>query len=82
MLQGQVVRWFSDRRFGFIKSELEPADVFFHQKAVMGDWLPTQGAHVRFDIEIEERTGKKRASRVCKVDRDIPLPHTLFKPVA
>ena len=79
MLHGEVVRRFSDRRFGFIRSALEPNDVFFHQRAMEGDFIPVRGMQVSFTVELDARTGRKRAGRVSKLESEIPLPISVFR---
>ncbi len=51
--QGTVVRWDSEKAFGFIRCPDIPADVFFHQRDYSGPSKPTEGLKVMFqDIHV------------------------------
>ena len=47
--QGKVVRWDSERAFGFIRSLDTPADIFFHIKDFRGAVSPQEGMQVTFE---------------------------------
>jgi cold shock CspA family protein len=46
-MQGEIVRWFSDRHFGFIKPMKGEHDLFFHRSAVLSG-EPRAGASVEY----------------------------------
>jgi uncharacterized membrane protein YsdA (DUF1294 family)/cold shock CspA family protein len=51
--QGTVVRWNSEKAFGFIRCPQIPADVFFHLRDFSGPGKPADGMQVTFeDIHI------------------------------
>ena len=47
--QGTVVRWDSEKAFGFIRCPQIPADVFFHLRDYSGPGKPTEGQNVMFE---------------------------------
>ena len=47
--QGTVVRWDSEKAFGFIRCPQIPADVFFHLRDFGGPGKPTEGLKVMFE---------------------------------
>lgn len=47
--QGTVVRWDSERAFGFIRSPETTTDVFFHRRDFSGPGQPGEGVRVVFD---------------------------------
>jgi len=47
--QGTVVRWNSEKAFGFIRCPQIPADVFFHLRDFSGPGKPTDGMQVTFE---------------------------------
>lgn len=63
---GQVKKWNSDRGFGFIATDGH--DVFVHVSALpLGTKSLEVGAHVGFEIEISNRTGRPQAANVRTV---------------
>lgn len=66
MKTGHVKKWNSDRGFGFIATDGH--DVFCHVSALpFGIESLKVGAHVSFEIEISDRTGKPQAANVRTV---------------
>lgn len=47
--QGTVVRWDSEKAFGFIRCPDIPADVFFHLRDFSGPVKPSEGLNVLFE---------------------------------
>ena len=47
--QGTVVKWDSDKAFGFIRSPDTPADIFFHRRDLLENRPPAIGQAVTFD---------------------------------
>ncbi len=47
--QGTVVRWDSEKAFGFIRCPQIPADVFFHLRDYSGPGKPAEGQNVMFE---------------------------------
>lgn len=63
---GTVSKWCADRRFGFIRPDNGPADVYAHLDQVVGG--PSVQLHARqrvtFTIGTSERTGKPEAQAI------------------
>ncbi|WP_456816189.1 cold shock domain-containing protein [Bradyrhizobium sp. USDA 4508] len=53
-----------NRGFGFIRPDDGGSDVFFHFRALEPGCYAEVGDAVTFDTEIDQRTGKTRASSV------------------
>jgi CspA family cold shock protein len=69
MAQGTIKKLISDRGFGFILPEGEPAngkDLFFHRVDVQGTGYDAlrEGERVTFEIGTDERRGTPKATRV------------------
>lgn len=65
MSTGLVTTFLSDRGFGFIRPDGDrSADLFVHIRDVANRDLLKGGERVEFDIIIDERNNKPRASRV------------------
>lgn len=68
-MQGVIVTVNSDRGFGFIRPDDHSEDVFFHARALRGDftnaWLENiRYKRVDYSIEMNPDTGKLRAKEV------------------
>ena len=69
--QGQVVKWFEDKGYGFIAAQASGAEVFVHVRDLPRTGRrPSMGDRVQFEVEGDDR-GRKRAVRVTWED---PLP--------
>eukprot|EP00930_Biecheleria_cincta_P031832 TRINITY_DN2207_c0_g1_i1.p1 TRINITY_DN2207_c0_g1~~TRINITY_DN2207_c0_g1_i1.p1 ORF type:complete len:227 (-),score=29.40 TRINITY_DN2207_c0_g1_i1:44-724(-) len=65
MPTGTVVRWHSDKGFGFIKPHDGGSDVFCHSSGLLdGDGSVLDGDEVRFQIKFDDRANKDRAVEV------------------
>mmetsp|Transcript_56226 Transcript_56226/g.91000 ORF Transcript_56226/g.91000 Transcript_56226/m.91000 type:complete len:180 (-) Transcript_56226:148-687(-) len=65
MPTGRVIRWNSDKGFGFIKPDEDGDDLFAHVSSLMdGEGSVRDGDEVRFKIEYDDRKGKDRATNV------------------
>lgn len=69
MSQGTIKKLVSDRGFGFILPDGEPAtgkDLFFHRVDVQGAGYDTlrEGEQVTYDIGTDERRGTPKATNV------------------
>ena len=63
---GVVKKWFVNRGFGFITPSAQPGDdIFVHFSALNKNRkMLNIGENVTYDVEIDERSGKYRASNV------------------
>jgi len=65
---GELLRWQSDKGFGFIKPDDGGEDLFCHVSALVdGDGSVLDGDRVSFTVEYNERNGKHRAVDVALV---------------
>jgi CspA family cold shock protein len=69
MTQGTIKKLVTERGFGFILPEGEPAngkDLFFHQSDVEGTTYETlrEGERVTFEIGTDQRRGTPKATNV------------------
>ncbi|CAE8695009.1 unnamed protein product [Polarella glacialis] len=65
MPTGRVIRWNSDKGFGFIKPDEDGDDLFAHVSQLLdGEGSVRDGDEVRFKIEYDDRKGKDRATNV------------------
>jgi len=63
---GELLRWQSEKGFGFIKPDDGGEDLFCHVSALVdGDGSVLDGDRVEFTIEYNERNGKHRAVDVA-----------------
>eukprot|EP01064_Diplonema_japonicum_P019599 TRINITY_DN2834_c0_g1_i1.p1 TRINITY_DN2834_c0_g1~~TRINITY_DN2834_c0_g1_i1.p1 ORF type:complete len:142 (+),score=33.29 TRINITY_DN2834_c0_g1_i1:64-489(+) len=60
---GRVVRWYDHKGFGFIKCDEFENDLYCHFTGFGGGNL-IEGRSVTFDLEDDERAGKKRCTNV------------------
>ena len=64
MPKGTIKMWSEERGFGFIKPEDGSQDVFFHVTALReGDEI-AEGATVKYETDIDKKTGKTKATSV------------------
>lgn len=69
--QGQVVKWFDEKGYGFVAAQASGAEVFLHVRDLPRTGRrPTVGDRIQFDVESDDQ-GRKRAVRVTWED---PLP--------
>lgn len=62
---GVVVGWNEDKGYGFVRpSEGGGADIFIHRRDITNAIMLNQGQKVSFDIIIDERKGKPRATEL------------------
>ncbi|CAE8627381.1 unnamed protein product [Polarella glacialis] len=65
MPSGVVLRWNSDKGFGFIKPDDDGPDLFAHVSQLLGgEGSVRDGDEVRFKVEYDDRKGKDRATNV------------------
>ena len=69
MAQGTIKKLISDRGFGFILPDGEPAsgkDLFFHRTDVQGSGYEAlrEGEQVTYDLGRDERRGTEKAANV------------------
>jgi cold shock CspA family protein len=65
MPAGQMLRWNSEKGFGFIKPDDGGKDLFCHASGLAdGDGSVRDGDNVTFKIEFDDRKGKDRAVKV------------------
>jgi CspA family cold shock protein len=65
MPTGSVKMFSADRGYGFIKPDGGGADIFFHVSSVRkGNGEPEPGASVTFEVGVDERSGRPRATMV------------------
>jgi cold shock protein len=65
MPTGKIKMFQVDRGFGFIQPDAGGADVFFHVSSVRkGDGEIEPGAPVTFEVGVDERSGRPRATMV------------------
>jgi cold shock CspA family protein len=62
MREGIVLRYYPDRRYGFLQDLATKADFFYHRGDVKGAVAPKSGDYVRF--EIGEHKGRTKAFNV------------------
>lgn len=77
--QGTVVRWDSEKAFGFIRCPQIPADVFFHLRDFSGPAKPAEGLKVMFeDIHVGGKGPRalsvEPARNAIVVEAAAPLP--------
>lgn len=69
--QGQVVKWFDEKGFGFVATQASGAEVFLHVRDLPRTGRrPAVGDRLQFEVESDAQ-GRKRAVRVTWED---PLP--------
>jgi len=62
---GTMLRWQSEKGFGFIKRDRGGDDIFCHvSKLLDGDGSVREGDRVVFTVEFDTRKGKDRATQV------------------
>jgi len=62
---GQMIKWMSEKGFGFIKPSDGGADIFCHSSDLIhGDGSVERGDDVQFEIGYDDRAGKDRAINV------------------
>lgn len=66
-MKGKVVRFNSEKGYGFIKSE-DGKDVFFHHTALAMKGFRTIEPNTEVEFDVEETEKGLRASNVRKVD--------------
>ncbi len=66
MAKGRVKRLMTDKGYGFIKSEGEGGELFFHMLGLRGiDFKDIkEGDLLEYDVEKDKRSGKFRAVNV------------------
>jgi CspA family cold shock protein len=64
MPTGTVKMFKADRAFGFIKPDNPGSDVFFHINDVEGQQEPRPGQKVTFEVSIDKRSGREKATNV------------------
>ena len=64
MPTGTVKLFNLDRGFGFIRPDEPGSDVFFHIFAVESGKEPRIGQQVTYEIRIDRKTGKEKATSV------------------
>eukprot|EP00427_Karlodinium_veneficum_P062640 CAMPEP_0169339348 /NCGR_PEP_ID=MMETSP1017-20121227/18394_1 /TAXON_ID=342587 /ORGANISM="Karlodinium micrum, Strain CCMP2283" /LENGTH=206 /DNA_ID=CAMNT_0009434929 /DNA_START=78 /DNA_END=696 /DNA_ORIENTATION=- len=65
MPTGKMLRWHSDKGFGFIQPDDGGEDIFCHVSCLLdGDGSVMEGDMVRFKVTYDERRGKDRANEV------------------
>lgn len=47
-MRGKIVRWMDDKNFGFIKSDVDGKDYFFHKSACI-NFVPERNLDVDFE---------------------------------
>ena len=69
--QGQVVKWFDEKGYGFVAAQASGAEVFLHVRDLPRTGRrPAVGDRIQFDVDSDAQ-GRKRAVRVTWED---PLP--------
>ncbi|MFB6362495.1 cold-shock protein [Paenibacillus elgii] len=65
---GTVMRWYSDRGFGFIKPDSGGFDIFVHASELQRSGIDrlTYGERVSFDI-VDGKNGKPAAANIAEV---------------
>ena len=63
MREGTILKFYPERRYGFLQDSETSVDYFFHRGDVKDEVVPTTGTHVSFDIG--EHEGKKKAFNVA-----------------
>lgn len=63
---GEIVRWNSDKGFGFMKPDNGSADMFVHVSDLLdGDGSVLEGDRVTFEVAFDDRKGKDHAVKVA-----------------
>jgi cold shock CspA family protein len=62
-MQGIIVKYNSERGFGFLRGDTARSDVFFHKTAVVGGVVPEVDMVVEF-VEEPGTNGRLRATNV------------------
>lgn len=74
-MRGIVVRIFKDKKFGFIKSEVDDKEYFFHRSSFIGHWEDLEyditKKQVIVEFEVGESARGPRAENVTRVDGGI-----------
>jgi len=74
MRTGTLKKFFSEKGFGFIMSDDGTPDLFAPKRTYVGDENAIrEGMKVSFDMEIEDRTNKPKASRWSMLDPNAAL---------
>eukprot|EP01059_Diplonema_ambulator_P015086 TRINITY_DN2618_c0_g3_i1.p1 TRINITY_DN2618_c0_g3~~TRINITY_DN2618_c0_g3_i1.p1 ORF type:complete len:137 (+),score=31.61 TRINITY_DN2618_c0_g3_i1:63-473(+) len=60
---GKVVRWYDRKGFGFVQCDDFDADLYVHHTGFGGGNL-IEGKTIHFDLEDDDRSGKKRCCNV------------------
>jgi CspA family cold shock protein len=70
MPTGTLKKFFADKGFGFIQQDDGQPDLFAHKRALLGanEAMIQEGVKVTFVCEMEERTGKPKASTWSIID--------------
>jgi cold shock CspA family protein len=62
---GTLKKWNAQRGFGFVVAEQGGQELFVHVSALPRDgWIPVIGEPLTFEIELDQKDGRKRAVRV------------------
>ncbi|WP_372662219.1 cold-shock protein, partial [Hydrogenophaga sp.] len=62
---GTLKKWNPQRGFGFVVAEQGGQELFVHVSELPRDgWIPVIGEPLSFEIELDEKDGRKRAVRV------------------
>jgi cold shock CspA family protein len=61
-MQGIVLKFYPERRYGFLQDHDSNIDYFFHRGDVKDAVVPPPGTHVSFDIG--EHHGKRKAINI------------------
>jgi cold shock CspA family protein len=61
-MQGIILKFYPERRYGFLQDTVSGADYFFHRGDVKDEVMPPTGTPVSFDVG--QHNGKKKAFNV------------------
>jgi cold shock CspA family protein len=61
-MQGTILKFYPERRYGFLQDTDTSVDYFFHRGDVKDEVVPAPGTAVHFDVG--EHQGKKKAFNV------------------
>jgi CspA family cold shock protein len=61
--EGTIVRWISERGFGFLRTETTGEKIFFHVSGLDPGYWPAFGERVRYELEVD-----RKSKRMCAVN--------------